>query len=101
MSISTVRQLCREGKINWSLHAAQRILERGISREEVVEAIMTGEVIEEYPDAWPSPAYLVFAVGKKQPIHVVVGEGDAATVVTAYVPSEDKFLADLKTRRGH
>lgn len=99
-SIHDVQALCREGKIKWSLHVSERLRKRNISPNDVLNCIMSGEIIEEYPDYWLNPAALVFGYKlDKQVIHVVVGMDDFVHIVTAYYPSLEKFESDLKTRR--
>ena len=91
-----LKALCRQGKIEWTEHAASRILQRGITRQEVKEAIMTGEIIEDYPDDYPYPSNLI--LGKS--LHVVCGIGEGRVwIITAYRPSMDKWEKDLKTRK--
>ena len=43
--IALLRAAVVEGRIHWHLHALERFLERGISRAEVVNAILHGEVM--------------------------------------------------------
>ncbi len=100
MNLEAFKNLCRQGKIKWSGHAAARILQRGIGREDVINCIMNGEIIEEYSDFWIGPACLVlgYTVNNKI-IHVVAGIDDYVHIVTAYFPDLEKFESDMKTRR--
>jgi hypothetical protein len=43
-----LRKAAAQGRIQWQQHTLECFLERGISRPEVVGAIMNGEVIESY-----------------------------------------------------
>ena len=100
MNLEAFKDLCRQGKIKWSGHAAARILQRGISREDVINCIMHGEIIEEYPDFWIGPACLFFGYTvDNKIIHVVAGINDYVHIVTAYFPDSEKFESDMKTRR--
>ena len=102
MNLEAFKDLCRQGKIKWSGHAAARILQRGIRREDVINCIMCGEIIEEYPDFWIGPACLVFGYTvNNRIIHVVAGINDYVHIVTAYFPDLGKFESDMKTRRRH
>lgn len=69
-----LKQLVTERSILWREHALQRMNERRISKADVKAAILTGEVIEDYPDAYPTPSCLVLgcSVCGRQ-IHVVCG----------------------------
>ncbi|GHU78024.1 hypothetical protein AGMMS49992_27570 [Clostridia bacterium] len=48
--IDELRLLLYEGKITYTKHALRRMLERGISRNEVKGAIKYGQIIKAYPD---------------------------------------------------
>ena len=69
-----LQQLVSERSILWREHALQRLNERRLSKADVKAAILSGEVIEDYPDAYPTPSCLVLGctVGGKW-IHVVCG----------------------------
>lgn len=89
------------GRILWKKHALERMMERGISRAQVKQAILQGSIIEYYPDDYPVPSVL-FATIQPEPVHAVVAY-DAASqqchVITAYCPDLTHFQADLITRR--
>ena len=77
------------------------MLERGISRSGVKQAILTGTVIEQYPDDYPLPSFLI-AVNGTKPLHAVLvwdAEERVCHLITAYKPDLEHFEADLKTRR--
>lgn len=102
IDIEKIKELCRLSKIKWSGHASGRIQQRGIRRNDVIHCIMSGEIIEQYPDFWLNPACLVFGyMVDNQILHVVVGIDDYVHIVTAYYPSKEKFESDMKTRREH
>lgn len=79
-----------------------RLLQRGISIDDVKQVILTGEIIENYPDDYPYPSCLL--LGKnfdERYLHVVCGFGEEELwLITAYKPSAEKWQADLKTRKG-
>ncbi len=78
------------------------MLERGIARLDVAQAIACSEVIESYPVGKPFPAYLVFGLAASKPIHAVIAwdaESEIAYVVTVYQPDLEHFEADFRTRR--
>ncbi|MCF0216381.1 MAG: DUF4258 domain-containing protein [Fibrobacteraceae bacterium] len=101
MDMAAIKNLAEGGKIKWSVHCAQRIMERGISREDVLSCIACGEIIEDYPNDFPLPSCLIFGMtvaGKA--LHVVAGtDAEQIYIVTAYYPNTVKFEEDLKTRR--
>ena len=68
----------------------------------VRETIITGEVIEDYPQDRPFPSCLILAWIECKPYHVVASvdaTANIAYVITAYEPSLDRFEPDFRTRR--
>lgn len=101
IDIETLREYYRQDNIIISLHAQERLRQRGIRAKDVRNCIMSGEIIEQYPDDFPFPSCLIFgyAVNGKI-IHVVASdEGTGSRIITAYFPDNVKFEDDLKTRR--
>ena len=100
LGIEVIRSKCRDGAIRWSAHSAARMLQRGITREDVVNCISNGEIIEQYPEYWLNPACLIFGLDVNSEIlHVVVGVDEFVHIVTAYRPDSATFMPDMKTRR--
>ena len=74
--------------------------ERDISRQDVINCIVYGEIIEDYPEDFPNPSCLIFGYTiDNKVIHTVVGKDDYIWIITAYFPNTKKFENDLKTRR--
>jgi hypothetical protein len=99
--INKIRQSIHQRKIIWRRHALERMLERGLSRNMVLDVVSNGEVIEDYSVDRPTPTALFLGWDKKHPIHVVLSielEGEIA-IITAYEPSLDVFESDYRTRR--
>lgn len=83
----------------WRKHAAQRMMERSITREEIVHCAQYGEIIESYPNDYPFPSFLVFEL-EKEPLHIVMAlEGETCYIITAYRPNIEEFEDDFKTRK--
>lgn len=84
-----------------TIHAAKRLEQRGISLREVMSCIQSGEIIEQYPDDYPYPSCLILGnLATDSPLHAVIGtNGEQLWIITAYYPSSEKWLDDLKTRR--
>jgi hypothetical protein len=100
-NIEILREAAALGRIHWHQHALERFLERGISRAEVVRAIMNGEVIEIYATDRPYASCLIFNA-EAEPVHVVAAADASARichVVTAYRPDLEHFEPGLRTRR--
>ena len=101
MNIQPIQQLCKERKIRWSLHSSEKMMERGISRSDVLNCIEHGEIIKDYPNDTPNPSYLIFGQDMQDNIiHTVVGYTEEMLfIITAYYPSTSIFESDLKTRK--
>lgn len=83
-------------------HAIIRMFERGIAKQEAIEVIEQGEIIEQYKDDYPYPSYLIFKIVNDKPIHMVVADNISEmqkTIVTVYIPDSANFELDFKTRK--
>ena len=98
MNLSVLQKLVFEGSIMVTGHCMKRMVERGIELSQVKQAIINGEIIEEYPDDYPYPSCLILGDG----LHIVAGSGDGMLwLITAYHPDPDQWESDLKTRRAN
>jgi len=78
------------------------MFERGISTQDVKNALQTGEVIVNYPDDNPYPSRLVLGFANGRALHVVVArneQDDMDIVITVYEPNLDVWESDFKRRR--
>lgn len=101
IKIERLQEYYTQDKIIISIHAQERLRQRGIKQKDIRNCIMTGEIIEQYPDDFPFPSCLVFGYTINNIIlHVVASdEGAMSRIITAYYPNTEKFNEDLKTRR--
>ena len=100
-SIEDFRRLNKSENIVISLHGQLRLNERNISVDDIMNAIDNGEIIEQYPKDFPFPSCRILGISVNNIyIHVVVSLNENKIyLITAYVPSSDKWEADLKTRK--
>ena len=76
--------------------------ERGLSVDDVKQALANGEDIESRPDDQPYPARLVLGWCRHGGLHVAVRDNmvdDELIVETAYQPDPTLWEPDFKTRR--
>jgi hypothetical protein len=102
IDLALVADAIRNGRVRWQRHALKRMVERGITRADVLSVVQGGEVIEDYPSDTPYPSALVLGFVGDRPLHVVVAFDRTrayAHVVTVYEPDTDRFEPDLRTRR--
>ena len=101
MEITDLQKLCENGSIRWTGHILKRLMQRGIFQASVVQAIRSGEIIEQYPDDYPYPSCLLLGTTEAgEALHIVCGIGEGKVwLITPYHPDPDEWESDLKTRR--
>lgn len=62
LNISELQKLCIPENIAITLHAAKRLEQRGISINDVISCILSGEIIEQYPTDYPHPSCLILGI---------------------------------------
>ena len=84
------------------LHAAKRMLQRGIRAEDVETVVASGEIIEDYPEDTPFPSRLLLGAPGGRPLHIVAADEpgtDVTYIVTAYYPDPAQWDADFRRRK--
>ena len=81
-------------------HGSDRAIRRDIDDFEIEEAVIAGEVIEDYPDDKYGPSCLILGKTKAgRNLHVQASYPPVVKVITAYEPTIAKWNEDLKTRK--
>ncbi|MCZ7673276.1 MAG: DUF4258 domain-containing protein [Chloroflexi bacterium] len=99
--INELRLKFSNGSFEFSKHAVDQTILRGISVQEIRELIHDGEVIEDYPDDKYGPSCLIFGVTKnKRPLHIQCSypSRPMIKIITVYEPNSEKWI-DFKIRR--
>lgn len=99
-----LKRAIESDSIEWQRHALERMMERGIYREIVKKVLLSGEIIEDYPNDKPYPSVLLLGWVEGEPFHVVTAldsESGCCFIITAYKPDLEHFEPDYKTRRQH
>lgn len=101
IEIVKLQQRCNSKNIVLTEHARQRLVERKISIQDVLQAIKTGKIIKQYEDDKPLESCLILGIAVNQsPIHLVVSyDDDFIYLITAYYPNPTQWEADWKTRK--
>lgn len=84
------------------VHALQRMFQRGITADEVRQALVNGKTIEAYPNDQPYPSRLVLGWRGPRPLHLVVADnmvGQETIIVTVYEPDVTRWELGFE-RRG-
>ncbi|MCC6579379.1 MAG: DUF4258 domain-containing protein [Phycisphaeraceae bacterium] len=104
-TLEHIQSLVAAGKWMVSVHADERLEERDIDLEAIIQGVSIAVDIEEYPDASSGPCVLVLQHDPHgEPIHVVwgirQGTTEPAVIVTVYQPDPDKWSPDFLKRRS-
>ncbi len=101
ISIESLIKIFGDDTVIMTKHSKNRCFERNIFFDDIKNAVMDGEIIEQYEDDMPFPSCLILgrsSLGK--PIHVVLStDGNYIYIITAYYPDELKWRDDYKVRR--
>src|SRR5690348_4989849 len=99
--IDDLRAKFAANEFEFSRHALDQTLLRGITVQEVREAVATGQVIEDYPADKYGPTCLVlgFTVAAR-PLHILCSypSRPLAKVITLYQPDPAEWTAVFTTR---
>ena len=85
LNLDKFREALRAGNVEWRKHVLQRLAERSISQAAILDMLLTGEKIRDYPEDKPFASALFLGYDGARPLHVV--------------GSLDVFEADYKTKR--
>ena len=99
MTIKRIQDKIRSGRYRFSDHSVKRMIQRSVTRAEVEGVILSGEIIEEYPDDKYSPSCLIYGkteVGRD--LHIQVTYPPTVVVITVYEPDPKEWV-DWRTRR--
>jgi hypothetical protein len=99
VTIERIKDKIRTGKYRFSDHAVKRMIKRAINRYEIEDAVMSGKVIEEYPDDKYSPSCLVYGkTHKGRNLHVQISLPPSVVIITVYEPDESEWI-EYEVRR--
>lgn len=104
VTIDACRRAVRAGQ--WALtgHARERAGKRCIQAEALVQALVQGEIIEDYPDDPRGPSALVLAhASDGRALHAVCAFDPSGTllVITVYEPKAPKWINErTRSRKG-
>lgn len=97
--LDNIKSCFQSDKTVYSKHARDEMEQESfgeIKISEVQEAVLSGRIIESYPDDEPYPSCLVYGItSQNRPLHIVCAYGkddDIVVVVTVYQPDPDKWI---------
>lgn len=98
---AAIREKVRVGMFEFSEHATDQTIVRGIRVQEVREAMAACEIIENYPDDKYGPSCLMLGfTTAKRPLHVHCSYPSRPIIklITLYEPDPSRWL-EFKVRR--
>jgi hypothetical protein len=100
--IEELRRKLAAGEAEYSLHAVRQMVVRMITPLEIVQAVLAGEVIEDYPEDKYSPSCLIAGrTATNRALHVQCTHPSRSLlkVITAYEPDPAQWDEGLRKRK--
>jgi hypothetical protein len=102
MDIGNIWDQIRRKKYTISFSHTEKVRLRKIALDEIETAILSGVIIEPYPDDPRGASCLIMGYSNEgRPLHVLCGNltEDELLIITVYEPNPDEWETDLKTRK--
>lgn len=99
--IEEIKARFRSGKYEYSLHAVDQTVLKGITRREIEEAVGSGEIIEDYPTDKYGPSCLILGItAQGRPLHIQCTHAtrERVKIITVYEPNVAEWR-DSRVRR--
>ena len=100
--IEEIRSKMISDRFILSVHAETASRLRGISEEEIIQSILNGEIIEDYPNDRYGPSCLIFGYTETgRPLHVQITypTRDPLRIVTTYEPDPKRWIDNWIRRK--
>ena len=99
MNIEKIQNAFREGTFRYTKHGAEQRINRGISSEEIEQAILAGEIIEDYPFDKYEPSCLILGKTEgERVLHIQIALYPIISIITVYEPTPKKWIDDIIRR---
>ena len=96
----TIQRAVANGDYKITEHAIEEAEKDLLLLLEIKEAILTGELIEDYPEDRRGHSCLVLGYSEGKAIHIVCGmRGQKAIIITVYCPDSDEWISDRERRK--
>ncbi len=97
-----IDEAIQKNNILWSQHSDEERFNDNLKRDEILNSILEGVIIEEYPNDKPLPSCLIYGKFNNRNIHTCIAYNEASgnvRIITVYIPSLERWLPDFETRR--
>ena len=93
MDIEEIKAKVRANEYIYSHHADLERRADDLTLAQVEDALLTGAILEQYPDTGRGESCLVVGFSRDIPIHAVCGwRGDKVVLITVYIPGPPQFV---------
>ena len=93
MDIEDIKARVRNDQYAYTLHAEIERKADELTFAQIEEALLDGELLEQYPDTGRGESCLVVGFAGEVPIHSVCGwRGEKIVLITVYIPRPPKFI---------
>lgn len=100
MNIEKIRDAFIDRKFRYTKHGVEQRINRNISAKEIEQAILTGEIIEDYPSDKYGPSCLIYGkTAKGLILHIQIAIYPVISVVTVYEPKLEEWINNKIRRR--
>jgi hypothetical protein len=102
MTLDDIRGALTLGRIELTVHALKRIVERNISQREIIEASENAIEIEDYPQDKYFPSCLLLGFTRNgRPLHLHVSrmQGESVRIITLYEPNPHEWGNNFRERK--
>ena len=89
-------------RVIYQCHAVERMAQRGVSEEDVMQVLLTGETIQVYADDTPFPSESILGWRKSRTLHIVVAIDTVhqrKIMITVYEPHPDQWEVDFGRKK--
>lgn len=99
MDLGAIQEIARQRRLIFIEHAIRQMIKREITDDEVRDVVLSGEIIEAYPNDKYSPSCLVLGATRAgRPLHVQCSAPPRVRVVTVYQPDPNEWI-DNRVRK--
>jgi hypothetical protein len=80
-------------------HAFREAFKDGITQQDILQVLLTGEVIEDYRPEREECLMLGYTIADNIPVHVAVNHEERVIIKTCYVPQTDQWIKNKIRKR--
>ena len=93
MDIEEIKAIIRANQYVYTYHAEIERKTDELTFAQAEEALLNGEVLEQFSDTGRGESCLIIGFAKNIPIHTVCGwRGEKVALITTYIPRPPEFL---------